>query len=569
MVDRRTLLKSITLLGISSPVFARALAQQAENQPELTRQMIADAQWISGVELDEAQQNELLGKLNQNQSQLKRLREFQLDPQADIPALSFGTLTTESVPVIEDEPTELPRNSWPVEIPDTNRPTVDEELAWLPVTALAPLLRSRKVSSVELTKLYLERLKKYDPTLVCVVNLTEALALKQAEQADREISSGQYRGPLHGIPWGAKDLISYPGYPTAWGIPVFKDRVINETATVAQRLTEAGAVLVAKLSLGAIAMGDQWYRGKTRNPWNPRTGSSGSSAGSASATAAGLVGFALGSETLGSILSPSNQCGVYGLRPTFGRVSRAGCMPLSWSMDKIGPLARNVDDLGTILAAIYGPDQKDPTVVRRAFSWPPRKSLSLKALRVGVIKGASESDETVDYVRQLGCRIKEVELPQNYPLSAMTSIIDIEGATVFNELLREGKTEGWNTWTESFQSAQFVTAIDYLRMQRVRRRLMLEFEESIREIDVLWNARDLMITNFTGHPSVTMPYKRQPIGRGKFSQPKNLVITGHLFDEQTILQLAHAVETRLGVRIGNPPLNFDAMSFEKKTSQPS
>jgi Asp-tRNA(Asn)/Glu-tRNA(Gln) amidotransferase A subunit family amidase len=556
MLNRRNVLQSLACFGISSPVFARALAQQADQQPELTREMIAQAQWISGIELTEAEQTELLGKLNQEQSQLKTLREFKLDPQRDLPALSFHSLASPSGQGVEEPPTTLPRNAWPTEIQLCQRPTTDEALTWLPISKVAPLLRSRKVSSVELTKLYLERLKKYDPMLMCVVNLTEELALQQAQQADAEIGAGNYRGPLHGIPWGAKDLISYPGYPTTWGIPVFKDREIKETATVAQRLNEAGAVLVAKLSLGAIAMGDQWYRGKTRNPWNPRTGSSGSSAGSASAIAAGLVGFALGSETLGSILSPSNQCGVYGLRPTFGRVSRAGCMPLSWSMDKVGPMARNVDDLGTVLAAIYGPDGKDPTVVARAFSWPPEKPLNLSELRVGVLKGAAEKDETVEYVRRLGCQIREIELPGNYPLLAMTSIIDIEGAAVFDDLLREGKTEGWNTWTTSFQSAQFVTAIDYLKMQRVRRRLMDEFENTIRDVDVLWNARDLMITNFTGHPSVTMPYKVQPLGRGRFSQPKNLVITGHLFAEQTILQLAQAVETKLGVRIGNPPLNF-------------
>jgi Asp-tRNA(Asn)/Glu-tRNA(Gln) amidotransferase A subunit family amidase len=383
------------------------------------------------------------------------------------------------------------------------------------------------------------------------VNLTEELAMQQAEQADRELATGNYRGPLHGISWGAKDLISVPNYPTTWGIPVFKDRVIDETATVAQRLNDAGAVLVAKLSLGAIAMGDQWYRGKTRNPWNPQRGSSGSSAGSAAATSAGLVGFALGSETLGSILSPCHECGVYGLRPTFGRVSRAGCMPLVWSMDKIGPMARCVDDLGTVLAAIYGPDQKDPTVVAIPFQWPPRTPIDLKQLRVGVVQGAIDSDETIRFVRELGCQIREIRLPRPQPL---TPIIDVEAAAVFDDLLREGRTEGWNTWTATFQSAQFITAIDYLRMQRVRRRLMHEFEDAIREVDVLWNARDLVITNFTGHPSVTMPYKvdRREGQNGTYNQPRNLVITGHLFDEQTILALAHAVEIRLGVRIPVP-----------------
>jgi Asp-tRNA(Asn)/Glu-tRNA(Gln) amidotransferase A subunit family amidase len=240
-------------------------------------------------------------------------------------------------------------------------------------------------------------------------------------------------------------------------------------------------------------------------------------------------------------------------------------MPLSWSMDKIGPMARSVADLGTVLAAIYGPDQLDPTVVNRPFIWPPRQSLHWKDLRVGVLKGAMDSDPTLEYVKKLGCQIKEIELPRQFPLMSLTPIIDVEGAAVFNELLREGKTEGWNTWTATFQSAQFVSAIDYLRMQRVRRQLLVAFEEAISEVDVLWNARDLFITNFTGHPSVTMPYKVERIeeptnGRqtedsnGSYDQPKNLVITGHLFDEQTILALAHEVETGMGVRISAPKM---------------
>ena len=252
------------------------------------------------------------------------------------------------------------------------RPGSAEELAFLPVTELSSLIRSRQISSIELTKLYLDRLKRFDPLLKCVVTFTEDLALKQAAQADQEIAAGKYRGPLHGIPWGAKDLIAYPGYPTTWGATPFKDRVIDVKATVAARLEEAGAVLVAKLSLGALAMGDQWFGGRTRSPWDPRTGSSGSSAGSASAVAAGLVGFAIGSETLGSIVSPCRACGASGLRPTFGRVSRHGCMTLSWSMDKLGPIARSIEDCALVFDAIHGADGLDWAAVDQPFDWPPR-----------------------------------------------------------------------------------------------------------------------------------------------------------------------------------------------------
>ena len=271
------------------------------------------------------------------------------------------------------------------------KPGTDDDLAFLPLAKLAHLVRTKQVSSVELTKLYLDRLKKYDPALLCVVSLTEELALKQAKQADEEIAAGKYRGPLHGIPWGAKDLIAYPGYKTTWGAGPYKDQTLDTKATVAKRLEEAGAVLVAKLTLGALAMGDQWFGGMTRNPWNVKEGSSGSSAGSAAAVAAGLVGFAIGSETLGSIVSPCTRCGVTGLRPTFGRVSRHGCMTLSWTMDKLGPIARSVEDCALVFGAIHGADGLDPTAVDRPFDWPAKKGP--KGLKVGYFETKKSPDE--------------------------------------------------------------------------------------------------------------------------------------------------------------------------------
>lgn len=546
MIHRRQILKLVPALGISSTVFARALAQEATGKPSITQEMIDAAKWVSGIELTNEQEQALVRDVDALQKQLDDLRKIELDAQNDGPALLMQPLVRKP-----DSSSRLPtKPTSKLETVELKRPSNEDDLAFLPAYKLASLIKTKQITSTELTKLYLDRLKKFDPQLFCVVNLTEQLALKQAAKADEEIAAGNYRGPLHGIPFGAKDLISVDGYPTTWGIPVFRDRTIPQTATVVTRLFDAGAVLVAKLSLGAIAMGDKWFGGMTRNPWNLEQGSSGSSAGSCSASSAGLVGFALGSETLGSILTPSGRCASHGLRPTFGRVSRAGCMPLSWSMDKIGPIGRSVQDLALVFSAIQGPDGIDATVQDRPFEWGQFK-VDFTQLRVGVVK-RDRPDPALEVIRQMGCQIKEVELPKGYPFQAMTKIIDIEGASVFDALLREGKTEGWNSWTKSFQAAQFITAIDYLRMQRVRRKLMVEFEELMQQVDLLFNASDLVHTNFTGHPSVIIPFVDPSAEAGK--KPASVVFTGHLFDEQTILAVAHEFETRASDSLPRPKL---------------
>ena len=561
MIHRRTILQLVPALGISSTVFARALALQAEGHTSITAQMIEAAQWVSGIKLDQQQIEALVGEVDKLHSQLAALRQIALDPQEDLPAIALRTLHQ---PTARDssQPQTTSKTSTEIEAIDANqllRPESDEELAFLPAYQLAALIRARQVSSVELTQLYLQRLQRYDAQLHCVVNLTESLAMRQAEQADQEIAAGQVRGPLHGVPWGAKDLIAVEGYPTTWGLPGFRDRQFNKNATVADRLSQAGAVLVAKLSLGAIAMGDQWFGGTTRNPWNIEQGSSGSSAGSCAGSSAGLVGFALGSETLGSILTPSARCASHGLRPTFGRVSRAGCMPLSWSMDKIGPIARSVRDLALVFAAIHGADHLDPTSVDAAFNWPPKLtdftadggSIDWSKMTVGVVKRSSP-DPALPLVESLGCKIREVELPGQIPWQALANIIDVEGAAVFDDLLKAGLTEGWNSWTKTFQAAQYVSAIDYLRMQRVRRKLMIAFEDLMQSVDVLLNTGDLVYTNFTGHPSVSMPYVAPQADPSK--KPSSLVITGRLFGEETILALAQAIEERQPKPLPRPKL---------------
>ncbi len=402
------------------------------------------------------------------------------------------------------------------------------------------------MTSVQLTEHCLKRLEEADPKLHCVVTLTKDLAMKQAEQADRELASGMDRGPLHGIPWGAKDLIAVPGYPTTWGAPQFREQKLEKPATVYQKLTDAGAVLVAKLSLGALAMGDQWFGGQTRNPWNLEQGSSGSSAGSASAVAAGLVPFAIGSETLGSIISPTRRCGTFGLRPTFGRVSRDGCMALSWTMDKIGPIARFADDCGFVLRAIHGRDNADPTTVDRWFDWP--MAVDLKAVRIGRIANSktSESEQAaLDLLKELGATLIDVELPREFSEWTLTSMLDVEAACVFEPLTRENQTDGLNAWPKIFQRSHFVSAVDFLHAQRVRFRLMQRMVDVFKSVDVYVGGSDLGITNLTGHPMICLPVKMQDTKPQP--RPTCCTLTAGLFDEATLLAVASLIERKADI----------------------
>lgn len=559
MLDRRQMLTLLTSTGIGTGVLHRAVATLAQDKDELNAELIRQAEWITGLELTDQERESLVGSVKQANSQLESLREFELDASV-APATHFQTLTGS-----RDPGSQVRRGAQPKDWSSAALPGNDDDIAFLPVTELAALIRSRKISSVRLTQIYLNRLKKYGPMLRCVVNLTEELAIKQARQADREIAAGRYRGPLHGIPWGAKDLIAVDGYPTTWGIPVYQERILSETATVARRLEQAGAVLVAKLSLGAIAMGDKWYGGLTRNPWNAKQGSSGSSAGSASATVAGLVGFSLGSETLGSILSPCTRCGASGLRPTFGRVSRHGCMPLSWTMDKIGPICRSLEDCALVFDAIHGADGQDHTASSFPFQWP--NSTHVSRLKVGIRKGRQEIEEREDLapLREMGCEFVEISLPRDIPLRALTKIIDVEGASVFDQLLREGETDGWNTWTRTFQAAQFISAIDYLRFQRVRTQLMHRFEETIANVDVLFNCNDLVHTNFTGHPSAVLPRAFRASRSNGGKSPTAAVFTGHLNQESTLLAIASEYQSRLDTHLERPPIDDWLTQFDEGT----
>jgi len=548
MLDRRAMVGGVLAGGAGLGVFFRAVVAAAQEADTITADMVRQAEWIAGLTLTDDERDALAASLNGQKGSIARLRECPID-YADNPATHFAVSTLP--PPVEGQ---LPRAVQPLPGPNVERPSERDQLAFLTVAQLAALVASRQVSSRELTEMYLERLRRYDPLIKCVVTLTEDTALAAADRADAEIAAGRYRGPLHGIPWGAKDLIAVSGYPTTWGVPGFRERQLAESATVAQRLEAAGAVLVAKLSLGALAMGDRWFGGMTRNPWNPVVGSSGSSAGSSAAVVAGLVGFALGSETLGSIVSPCRRCGATGLRPTFGRVSRHGCMALSWTMDKIGPICRSVQDCALVFAAIHGADGRDPTAVDAPFSWPP--AVDFHRMRVGYTPNDTPAQDREDLrmMADIGLECVEVRLPDDIPDRSLTDIIDVEGAAVFDQLLRQGETEGWNEWPGIFRRGQMITAVDYLRMQRARRRLMAQMDELMASVDVLVNVPELVITNLTGHPSVVFPtgYRNS---QGERRIVESAVVTGRLWDEMRLLAVAQEWQSRIAADDQHPPLD--------------
>ena len=445
-----------------------------------------------------------------------------------------------------------------------SRPQSDAELAFMPVMKLASLIKNKKITSTELTEIYLERLKKYGDTLQCVVTITETLALRQAKQADEEIAAGRYKGPLHGIPYGVKDLLAVEGYKTTWGAMPFKDQAINETATVVSKLEAAGAVLVAKLTMGALAWGDVWFGGITKNPWNPAQGSSGSSAGSASATAAGLVGFSIGTETWGSIVSPSTRCGVTGLRPTYGRVSRHGAMALSWSMDKIGPICRSAEDCAIVFNAIRGPDPRDATLKDLPFNY--RNDINLKNMKVGYVKSLFERDYgnkqndslSLKVLKDLGATLFPVNLPEDIPADALAFILSAEAATAFDDLTRNNRDtllvrQIKNAWPNVFRIARYIPAVEYIQANRLRYLLQDAFFKMIRDYDVIvtpsFGGNQLLITNLTGHPCVVTPN-----GFNENGSPASISFIGNLYDEAAILAVASMFQHATGFDEKHPPL---------------
>ena len=571
-VGRRSFIKLLSALGLATasksipaqtPTPSPSPSPSPTPAPRITKEMMHEAEKLIGIELTDAQEAMALGGVNRSLDGYEAVRKIDI-PLDTEPAIAFHPRRAKK---------ELygPRTKFRFGKSDPATFKTVEDLAFATVPQLGELLRTRKVTSVELTKMYLGRLKRFGPKLLCVVTLTEDLALKQAAAADAEIKRGKYRGPLHGIPWGAKDLFATKGIKTTWGAEPYRDQVIDYDSTVVERLTEAGAVLVAKLSMGALAQGPKWFGGVTRNPWQPeeaQQGSSGSSAGPGAATAAGLVGFSIGTETLGSIVSPSSRCGVVGLRPTYGRVSRYGAMGLSWTMDKIGPMCRGVEDCAAALSAIYGPDGKDITVGDAPFNWNPDTNIS--TLRIGYLKAefegpgpagggpanpnpqqqrAAEQRRAVykaalEALEKAGAKLAPIELPK-FTAAPLRYILTAEAAAAFDDITRDGRVnqlsgQAPGDWPNTFRTSRFIPAVEYLRAQRARTLLMHEMEKLMSQWDVFVSpapgSASLLVTNLTGHPAVCVPC-------GFVNDlPAAIMFTGGLYDEVSPLRVALAFE---------------------------
>jgi Asp-tRNA(Asn)/Glu-tRNA(Gln) amidotransferase A subunit family amidase len=591
-LDRRTVLKLLSTAGVAglaaTKVPVAVLAQAPTPSPpnvsplpspspsptpqRISKEMLRQAEKLIGIELTDAQEAMALAGVNRNLDNYETVRKIDV-PLDTEPAIAFHP-TRASKRLYSQKPK---FRFGPTEVPPFKS---IEDLAFATVPQLAVLLRTRKISSTELTKMYLARLKRYGPKLLCVVTLTEELALKQAATADDELKRGKYRGPLHGIPWGAKDLFATKGIKTTWGAEPYRDQVIDYDATVVERLRDAGAVLVAKLSMGALAQGARWFAGVTRNPWAPdddRRGSSGSSAGPAAATAAGLVGFSIGTETLGSIVSPSSQCGVTGLRPTYGRISRFGAMGLSWTMDKIGPMCRGIEDCAAALSAIYGPDGKDITVGDAPFNWDPQASLA--SLRIGYLKGEFEGSgtqptteqqrqqmeqrrgvykEALAALEKAGVKLSPIELPK-FSTPSLRYILSAEAATAFDDITRNGginqlSGQEAGDWPNTFRTARFIPAVEYLRAQRARTLLMGEMEKLMSHWDVFVSpapgSASLLITNLTGQPAVCVPC-------GFVNNlPVAIMFTGAVYDEAAPLRVALAFEQSTKWHMMHPKMDW-------------
>ena len=561
-LSRRRFLAYFSSIGLSSTLLPGVLWAQVqdEEEPRITKEMLENAESVAGLEFTDEERELMLEGLNDNLQSYERLRGVDL-PNAVPPALYFNPVPPGVTVDVARRPAQRSR------VPVDRVPSNLEEVAFWPVTHLAALIESRRVSSVDLTHMYLARLKKYGPKLECVITLTEELALEQARRADEEIAAGDYRGPLHGVPWGAKDLLAVPGYTTTWGAMPFKEQAVDEAATVVKKLEEAGAVLLAKLTLGALAWGDVWYGGTTKNPWNYEQGSSGSSAGSAASTAAGLVGFAIGTETWGSIVSPATRCGTTGLRPTFGRVSRAGAMALSWSMDKIGPICRSVEDCALVFDAIYGPDGLDLTVMDEPFDWDAE--LDPRRLRVGYVKSAFEEEReeqeewkvfdemSLQVLGSLGIDLVPIELP-DLPIGAMSFILSAEAAAAFDELTRSNDDDLMvrqirNAWPNVFRQSRLIPAVEYIQANRFRTVAMQAMAEIMSDIDVYvapsFGGSNLLLTNLTGHPCVVLPNGFRGDGT-----PTSISFMGRLFGEAETLAVARAYQEATEFHLKHPTL---------------
>ena len=537
-----------------------ALSQQQNTPPvtpqRITKDMVVAALTTMGLQFTDAQLDMLLPAVNRQLTSFEALRTIEI-PLDTPPAIAFS-------PILPGTPAPHGKSTFrPAKAPALKRFTDPDALAFLNATELAALIRAKRITSTALTKMYLERLKTYGPKLNCVITLTEDLALQQAKDADTALRRGKRLSPLHGVPYGAKDLFDTKGILTTWGAQPYQNRVPDSDATVISKLAAAGAVLVAKLSMGALAQGGLWFGGMTKTPWDYSQSSSGSSAGSASATSAGLVGFSIGTETLGSIVSPSTRCGVAGLRPTFGRVSRNGAMALSWTMDKIGPICRSIADCAEVLRIIAGPDGKDLTVIDAPLHWDARQPL--KKLKVGYLAAEFERmsektkpvyDAALAALRTAGIDLQPMKLP-DFPLQAVNILLDAEAAAAFDDLTRQPGAldtlsgQAPSDWPNQFRTSRLIPAVEYIRAQRARTIFMRKFHDTMSEWDGFVaspNSMSLTATNLTGHPQVVVPCGFVD------GLPQGLLFTSRLFEEGTAMRLAYAYEQTTNWHTKHPTL---------------
>jgi Asp-tRNA(Asn)/Glu-tRNA(Gln) amidotransferase A subunit family amidase len=537
-IYRRDWLKLLSILTLTPEVI------NSQAQPvEITKEKVVAALALIGLQYNDAEVEMLLPEVNRLLTVYSQLRQIDIKPEV-APPLTFS-------PVLPGTTIPGGRSIWSPPRPRiAPRPKNPEDIAYLNAGQLGAMIRARRITSTELTRLYLDRLRTYAPKLNCLVTLTADLALDQAARADSDLRRGRIHSLLHGVPYGAKDLFDTSGILTTWGAEPYRNRVPDSDATVIEKLRGAGAVLVAKLSMGALAQGGLWFGGLTHTPWNYSISSSGSSAGSAAATSAGLVGFSIGTETLGSILLPSVRCGVAGLRPTFGRVSRKGAMTVTWSMDKVGPICRTVADCAEVLRVIAGADGKDLSVIEAPLNWNAARPL--RRLKVGYLSADFDGldaktklvyDEAFAVLSRLGVRLEPTKLP-DFPIRAIGFVLDTEAAAAFDELTRDrgiDKLSGQapDDWPNQFRYSRFVPAVEYIQAQRARALLMRQYGEFMREWDVLLStpgSSNLNATNLTGNPQIVVPCGFVD------GMPQGLAFTGRLFEEGLPLRLAHAYE---------------------------
>jgi Asp-tRNA(Asn)/Glu-tRNA(Gln) amidotransferase A subunit family amidase len=584
---RRRFLSYFSSIGLTSTLLPGALWAEMQQQAaqRVSPDMLKSAMTVAGLEYSDDELQQMVNGVNQNLDRYQELRKVHID-DGIAPPLYYSPL----VPGTRLDRVKKPFR--PSDSPAVKRPANLEDVAFWPIANLAQLIRSKQVKSVELTEMYMSRLKKFNPKLNCVVTFTDDLAMKQARQADQEIAAGRYRGPLHGIPWGCKDIIAVPGYPTTWGSDAFKSQVIESEATVVRLLREAGAVLLAKLTSGELASGDQWFGGRTNNPWDLSEGSSGSSAGPSCATAAGCVAFGIGTETSGSILSPSTRCGCSGLRPTFGRVSRYGAMTLSWTQDRLGPICRTVEDCAYVFSVIARPDDLDLSVIDLPFNWVA--DLDIKKLRVGYLEAAfrdsnrsedlKKNDQAVlDQLKSMGVTLEPFSLPE-LPYLNLVGGFGVESAVSFDEKIRAGKDKQFTNKTRGngFKTGHFTPAVEFLQGQRVRHMIMRQFADVVGKYDVyvapFFNTRGdppaagggarggappaarpapgamenhFTVANLCGYPAVAVPN-----GFAATGQPTSITFMGRLYNEAAVLALAKAYQDASGFHLKHPRMDY-------------